>query len=126
MNFTIMSMLKIPLDIATVMIAAISIGIGIDNSIHFILNYRKKLTENVSPKEAVLYTLSYTARPMLFTSLALILGFTVFIFSSFRPVSFFGILIAISMFNCIFATLFILPSFFLITDKIRLIFHRKK
>lgn len=125
MNFTIMSMLNIPLDIATVMIAAISIGIGIDNSIHFILNYRKKLKENVTPKEAVLYTLLYTARPMLFTSMALILGFTVFIFSSFRPVTFFGILIAVSMFNCIFATLFILPSFFLITDKIRLIFHRK-
>ena len=126
MNFTIMSILNIPLDIATVMIAAISIGIGIDNSIHFILNYRKKLKEDINPKEAVIYTLSYTARPMLFTSLALILGFTVFIFSSFRPVAFFGVLIAVSMFNCIFATLFILPSFFLITDKIRLIFHRKK
>ncbi len=126
MNFTIMSIFNIPLDVATVMIAAISIGIGIDNSIHFILNYRSKLKENVSPKEAILYTLSYTARPMLFTSLALILGFSVFIFSSFRPVTFFGVLIAVSMFNCIFATLLILPSFFLITDKIRLFLHRKK
>jgi predicted RND superfamily exporter protein len=125
MNFTIMSMLNIPLDAATVMIAAISIGIGIDNSIHFILNYRRRLKENMEYKEAILETLSYTARPMLFTSLALILGFIIFILSSFRPVVFFGILISVSMLNCIFATLFILPSFFLITEKIRFLLHKK-
>lgn len=107
------------------MIAAISIGIGIDNSIHFIINYRKFLKNSKDAKEAILKTLSYTSRPMLFTSLALALGFIVFIISSFGPIIYFGLLIAISMLNCIFATLFILPSILLITDKIRLIFHKK-
>lgn len=126
MNFTIMSIFQIPLDAATVMIAALSIGIGIDDSIHFILHYKKTLKDGYSAREAVLHTLNYTARPILFTSLALILGFIVFLLSSFRPVVFFGLLIAISMFNCTFATLFILPSFFIITDKIRKFFHRKQ
>ncbi len=125
MNFTIMSILNIPLDASTVMIAAISIGIGIDNSIHFILNYRKKLKENIEYRDAILQTLAYTARPMLFTSLALVLGFIIFIISLFQPVVYFGVLISVSMFNCIFATLFILPSFFLITEKIRFLLHKK-
>lgn len=126
MNFSIMSIFKIPLDAATVMIAALSIGIGIDDSIHFILHYKKNINKGLDKKEAILHTLTYTARPILFTSLALILGFIVFLLSSFRPIAFFGLLIAISMFNCTFATLFILPSFFYVTDKVRLIFHKKK
>jgi hypothetical protein len=126
MNFTIMSVFRISLDIATIMIAAISIGMGIDNSIHLILNYRKALNKNGNhTKEAILATLEYTARPMVFTSVALIAGFLVFLLSSFRPISFFGLLIAVAMFNCIFATLFILPSFLLITDRLRNILHKK-
>jgi len=126
MNFAIMSIFRIPLDAGTVMIGAIAVGVGIDNSIHFILNYKKALKEKLSTKEAVLKTLSYTSRPMLFSSLALILGFSVFFLSSFKPVFYFGILIAISMFNCIFATLFILPSIMLVTEKIRLFFHKSE
>lgn len=119
MNFTIMSIFGISLDAATVMIAAISIGIGIDDSIHFILHYRSAIKKGKNVNEAVTETLNDTSRPILFTSLALIAGFSVFLFSSFSPVTFFGLLIAISMFNCTFATLFILPSYFLITDKFR-------
>lgn len=124
MNFVIMSIFGIPLDAATVMIAAISIGIGIDDSIHFILHYRKEVKVSKNAKEAVLKTLTHTSRPILFTSLALIAGFLIFLFSSFKPITFFGLLIAISMFNCTFATLFVLPSFFLVTDKLYRMFHK--
>jgi predicted RND superfamily exporter protein len=124
MNFAIMSIFSIPLDAATVMIASISIGIGIDDSIHFILHYKKAIKEGKSSREAVLHTLSYTARPILFTSLALIGGFLIFVFSSFKPVMYFGLLIAISMFNCTFATMFILPSYLIITDRARLVMER--
>ena len=126
MNFATMSFFKIPLDAGTVMIGAIAVGVGIDNSIHLILNFKKFLKEKLPTKDVVLKTLEYTSRPMAFSSVALILGFSVFFLSSFKPVFYFGILIAVSMFNCIFATLFILPSFLLVTEKIRLFFHHDK
>ena len=124
MNFTLMSLFRIPLDASTALIAAISIGIGVDDSIHFILHYKKAIKHGHNTVDAVLHTLIFTARPILFTSLALIFGFIVFLVSSFKPVGYFGMLIAISMFNCTFATLFILPSFFIVTDKIRQLFHK--
>lgn len=126
MNFAIMSIFKIPLDAGTVMIGAIAVGVGIDNSIHFILNFRKRLGNGKTTRDVISETLLYTSRPMAFSSLALILGFSVFFLSSFKPVLYFGVLIAISMFNCIFATLFILPSVLLVTEKIRLFVHSDK
>ncbi len=119
-NFVIMSIFKIALDPATVMISAIAIGVGIDDSIHFLLTYKNKLKKNLSTKDTILQTLSLTSRPILFTSIALILGFSVFFLSSFRPVVYFGALISFSMITCTFATLFILPSFLFITDRFRL------
>ena len=87
MNFSIMSIFNISLDVATIMIGAISVSVGIDSSLHFILNYRRILRKGEST-EKLGYALTYTSRPILFTSLALIAGFLVFLFSTFRPVSF--------------------------------------
>ncbi|OHD26815.1 MAG: hypothetical protein A2086_13120 [Spirochaetes bacterium GWD1_27_9] len=126
MNFTIMSIFRIPLDAGTVMIGAIAVGVGIDNSIHLILNFRKSLKDSTTTKDAMLKTLHYTSRPMVFASIALMVGFLVFLLSSFKPVFYFGMLISISMFNCIFATIFILPSFLIVTEKIRMFVHKKE
>jgi len=125
-SFTVMSIFNIPLDIATVMIAAIAIGMGVDNSILFLINYRKYLKEGKPKHDAIFNTINFTSRSILFTSLALILGFAVFLLSSFRPIVYFGMLISISMLACVFATLFILPSFLLVTDKLRTSKENKK
>ena len=124
-NFTIMSVFKIPLDAATIMIAAIAIGVGIDDSIHFILNYKALLKKGLMTKEAISKTLEITSRPILFTSIALTLGFIVFFLSSFKPIFYFGLLIAISMVTCTFSTMFVLPSFLIITDKLRLKYKKR-
>lgn len=127
MNFLIMSIFKIPLDAATIMIAAIAIGVGIDNAIHFLLNYRNILRSgDVATKDAIIKTLELTSRPILFTSIALILGFVVFFLSSFKPIIYFGTLIALSMLTCTFGSLFILPSALLVTDKLRMKYRKKK
>jgi len=125
-SFIVMSIFNIPLDIATVMIAAIAIGMGVDNSILFLINYRKFLKEGQSYNDAIFNTINFTSRPILFTSLALILGFAVFLLSSFKPIVYFGMLISISMFSCVFATLFILPSFLLITHRSGSLVKKKK
>ena len=119
MNFSIMSLFNISLDAATIMIGAISMGVGIDSSLHFILNFRKAKKEKLSTKEALERTLAFTSRPIFFASLALIAGFLVFLISTFRPVFFFGLLISISMLNCTIATLLILPSFIMMIDRIK-------
>ena len=119
LNFAIMSIFRIPLDVSTVMISAVAIGVGIDDSIHFMLHYRHRLRDGVSVKDSVLETLHKTSRPITFTSIALILGFAVFFMSSFKPIIYFGVLIAISMVTCTIATLFILPSMLIILDRFR-------
>lgn len=124
-NFVIMCIFKIALDPATVMIAAISIGVGIDDSIHFLLTYKNKLKNGLPIKDAILESLYLTSRPIVFTSIALILGFIVFFLSSFRPIVYFGALISISMLTCTFATLFILPSFLIVTDRFRLKYKKR-
>ena len=119
LNFAIMSIFRIPLDVSTVMISAVAIGVGIDDSIHFMLNYRHRLRDGIPVKDAVIQTLHKTSRPITFTSIALILGFAVFFMSSFKPIIYFGVLIAISMVTCTVATLFILPSMLIVMDRFR-------
>lgn len=126
MNFTIMSLFGIALDVATIMIASISMGVGIDNSLHFLLNYERFLNQGLVCKEALKRTFLTATRPIFFTSLSLIAGFLIFMLSTFKPVYYFGVLIAISMFNCTFAALLILPSFLIVTDKWRLWSMNKK
>ena len=119
MNFTIMSIAGIPLDIATILISSIVMGIGIDDSIHFLLTYKNSLKAGLSCQDAVIRTYSHASRPIFFTTLSMVLGFLIFLLSTFRPIYYFGLLIAISMVNCTFASLFILPSFLMFTDKLR-------
>ncbi len=125
MNFTIMPIFDIPLDAATVLISSISIGVGIHNSIYFILFYKRLIREGSSAKDAILETLAYASRPIFFTSLALVIGFSIFMLSSFNPIFYFGLLIAIAMMTCTFATLFIMPTFFFMTDKFWRFFKKK-
>lgn len=119
MNFIIMSVAGIPLDIATILISSIVMGIGIDDSIHFLLTYKNALKSGLNSKEAIVRTFSLASRPIFFTTVSMVAGFLVFLLSTFRPIYYFGLLIAISMVNCTFASLFILPSFLLLTDRLR-------
>ena len=118
-NFTIMSVAGIPLDVATILISSIVMGIGIDDSIHFLLTYKNALKSGLNCKEAIIKTFSHASRPIFFTTVSMVAGFLIFLLSTFRPIYYFGLLIAISMVNCTFASLFILPSFLLLTDGLR-------
>jgi len=119
MNFLIMSVFKINIDTFSIMITSILIGIGIDDTMHFIINYRKELKQLNDSQKAIESTLQKTSRAIVFTSLSLICGFLVLFFSEFIPVKNFGILLAVSMFNCTFASLIILPSFYQVTYDIK-------
>lgn len=93
--FSLMSIMNIPLDIMTITIASISVGMSVDYSIHFAWRYlqeRKKSKEN-SEKE----TIYSTGRAILITGWTIIVGFLIFMFSNFNPTVLFGIFSALAI-----------------------------
>ncbi len=126
-NFGIMGFTGIVLNIGTSLIASFTIGIGIDDTIHFLLNLRKEMKSNnmryrdlkKEEVEALIYNnLKYTSKAIVFTSLALIFGFMVVIFSTFMPVRNFSILLALTMVNTTIATLMLLSATILIFPRL--------
>jgi len=109
-NFGVMGWLQINLDMATSVIAAITIGIGVDDTIHFLNAFRQNRARGLDIDETIRRTLAVSGKAILFTSLALILGFSVLITSNFLPIILFGILTATTMINTTIGALLILPS----------------
>ncbi|TFG37324.1 MAG: hypothetical protein E4H39_02385, partial [Syntrophobacterales bacterium] len=96
-NVGIMGWLGIKLDLATSIIAAITIGIGVDDTIHFLNTFRHNSEKGYGIDENITRTLAVSGKAIIFTSIALILGFSVLVTSSFIPVILFGILMATTM-----------------------------
>jgi len=116
--FGVMGFFEIPLNIGTTMAAAIAIGLAVDNTMHFMLRYNNELKIKRSQMAAMYSTLENEALPVFATSLSLIGGFMVFIFSDFGPVQQFGYLSAIVMLTALIADFVITP---LIISALRLI-----
>ncbi len=109
-NFGIMGFCGIALDMVTSVIAAITIGIGVDDTIHFLNTYRHHKGEDTSPASAIERTTFRSGKAILFTSLALICGFTVLSTSNFLPIILFGLLIALTMINTTIGSILLVPS----------------
>jgi uncharacterized protein len=112
LTYILMAIFGIPMDMSTVMVSSIAIGVGVDNAIHFLLQYRKQL-EN--PKvdgipAALENTLSIAGRPIVLTTISIVGGFLLLMFSSFKPIQFFGFLISIALISTAIGTLFFLPA----------------
>ena len=110
-NFGIMGWLGIELDMTTSVIAAVTIGIGIDDTIHFMNMYRHSRILGYTIEESIHRTLRVAGKAIVFTSLALIFGFLVFLRSQFIPLNLLGILLAITMTATTLGALLVLPSF---------------
>ena len=105
---SLMSIFNIPLDIMTITIASISVGMSVDYSIHFAWRYlqeRKKSQEN-SEKE----TIYSTGRAILITGLTIIVGFLIFMFSNFNPTVLFGIFSALAIYISMVMSFRFLPA----------------
>jgi len=103
----------IPLDIATVLIASVSLGMGIDYSIHFINRLKVEIKESYSFEEAISKVFETTGTAILINVFSVALGFTVLIFASVIPLQRFGIMILLTMFLSGGATLILLPALIL-------------
>jgi len=110
LNFGLMGWAGIALDIATAIIASITVGIGVDNTIHFLNNYRFFMKEGQSMDEAITSTLSLGGRAIIYSALALIAGFSVLVISSFRPIVLFGVMMGFTFIATTTGALIILPA----------------
>ncbi len=106
----IMGWLKIPLDMMTITIAAISIGIAVDNTIHYIYRFRHEFLPENGYLKTVHLCHGSIGRAMYYTSLTIISGFLILTLSNFIPSIYFGLLTALAMLIALLAALTLLPQ----------------
>ena len=105
-----MGLLSIPLDLMTITIAAITIGIAVDNCIHYIYRYREYISLNSGNHDEALIKCNETVGVAIKnTSYTIIAGFSILIFSNFYPTIYFGIFTALAMLVALFGSLTLLP-----------------
>jgi uncharacterized protein len=109
LNFGVMSCLSVPLNPGTAMVAAIAIGLAVDDTIHLMTRFGTESGERVDERAAVRATIRAEAVPVLTTTVALALGFAVFGLSSFRIVAEFGLLAAGTMVYAAVSDLLLMP-----------------
>ena len=105
----VMGWLGIPLDIMTITIAAISVGIGVDDSIHYIHRYRQEMAVDDDPLSAMRRSHASVGRAMFYTSVIVIAGFSILALSNFIPSILFGLLTGLAMFMALISNLTLLP-----------------
>ena len=104
----------IPLDMMTITIAAISIGIAVDNTIHYIHRFKMEYARLGDYSKAMFACHDTIARAMYFTSITIIAGFSVLVLSNFMPSIYFGMFTSLAMFIALMANLTLLPVLLLI------------
>jgi predicted RND superfamily exporter protein len=115
--YGIMGLVGIPLDIVTVLVASIAIGIGIDYSIHFISHFNHSVKRLNSVPGAIEETILLSGRAIMINFISVSAGFLVLVFSNLVAMMYFGILIALSMLGSSMGALTLLPSIFLLESK---------
>lgn len=127
-NYILMFLLNIKFDVVTAIFASVTVGVGVDDAIHFMLRYlrQKKLHPTLPYYIIMQRALQETGRPIILTSMSIISGMLMLTFASYAPIRYFGLLLAIALFTTTLATLFILPSTMLVGHKVRELFIKKR
>ncbi|MBI5551839.1 MAG: MMPL family transporter [Desulfobacterales bacterium] len=113
-TFGLMGFLDIPLDVSTVMIASITIGIAVDDTIHFMVWFRRNSLAGMQTREALMASYKNTGKEILATALILCIAFSTFLAGSVLPVRAFGSLTALSLALALLGDLLLLPALIMI------------
>ena len=105
----LLGLLNIPLDIMTITVAAISVGMAVDNTIHYIYRYKKELKKNGS-YTALKNAHSTTGRAIFYTASTIAAGFCILSLSNFFPTVLFGVFTSIAMILAFLSSLTLLPN----------------
>ena len=109
-NFGVMAFAGKSLDIATLMISSITVGIGIDYGIHFIERYREELAGELPRSQALIRAAQTTGTGIIYNALALALGFGIMMLSAFQGLQNFGLLIAMTMVISAISAFAVIPA----------------
>jgi hypothetical protein len=105
----LMGWLGLKINMGAAMIAAVSMGLSVDSSIHYITSFRRARGAGKTVHQALADVQQSVGRAMFFSTLALIVGFTVLCTSDFVPTIYFGMLVSLSMLGGMFGNLLVLP-----------------
>ncbi len=104
-----MGVFSIPLDLMTITIAAISVGIAVDNSIHFVARFKDELALSHNYESATDVATQNVGQAMFYTTVVITAGFLIMVLSNFVPTMYFGFLTAMAMVTALLANLVMLP-----------------
>jgi len=110
----IMGWFKIPLDMMTITIAAITIGIAVDDTIHYIHRFQEEFRKDRNYKATVYRCHASIGKAMYYTSLTIIIGFSILVLSNFIPTIYFGLFTGFGMITALIAALTLLPQLLII------------
>ena len=113
-TFGLMGLLGISLNFGTAPIAAIAIGIAIDDTIHFLTRFKREFAEDCDYESAIARTMKSVGKPILITSVILTAGFFIFLLSNFQYTRNMGMLISFTVIGAIFGDLVLLPVLLLV------------
>jgi predicted RND superfamily exporter protein len=109
-----MGWMNIPLDMMTITIAAISIGIAVDNTIHYIYRFKNEFKISQNYIKTMHYCHGSIGYAMYYTSVTIIIGFSILALSNFLPTIYFGLLTGLAMLIALLAALTLLPQLLIV------------
>ena len=107
----------LPINIATAMIASVSMGLTVDSSVHYLAQYQRLRRQGESVAAALEKTQTSVGRALVFANVALVAGFSVLTLSHFIPLVYFGILVSVAMLGGLTGNLFLLPLLLTYVDR---------
>ena len=115
--FGAMGWLGIKVNMGAAMIAAVSLGLSVDGSIHYVMSYQRARREGASRDAALSSVQATVGRAAIFATLALVVGFATLCYSEFIPTIYFGALVSLSMIGGLVGNLLILPLLIQLIDR---------
>ena len=110
----IIGLLEIPLDMMTITIAAITIGIAVDNSIHYIYRFKEEFKKSNNYNQTLEKCHDTVGVAILNTSITIVFGFSILVLSNFIPTIYFGVFTGMAMLLAMLSVLTLLPKLILI------------
>lgn len=116
----LMGLFKIPLDMMTIIIAGITIGIAVDNSIHYIYRFQEEFAKKQNYIETLHYCHANIGKAVFYNAITIMAGFSILMISNFVPTIYFGLLTTLAMFIALLASLTLLPKLILLWRPFRI------
>jgi len=110
-NAVFMVAARIPLDMITIMVSSVAVGVGVDDSIHFLIHFRRQRAANRgNVAGAIADTMAIAGRPILLTTVSIVAGLLILALATFQPIRYFGLLVCLTLAATCLGTVVVLPA----------------